>query len=280
MAVTGYIYLHRSPSGKCYVGQTTMNPPELRWRSLEPYKQNSYFAAAISKYGWEAFEHNILAEVTADTKEQLIEKLNILEPDYIQQYDALAPNGYNIQAGGWNAACSIETRQKIREKLKGRSRSTESIEHQKIAQLGRKVSQETREKLRIIHTGREISEEQRAKLSVALQGNTNRRGTTTSEQGLANIRAGAKNRPPMSEETKRKIGLGNKGKVVSAEARAHISAGRKGLQFSDEHRQHLKENSGNRGKRCITDGVVNKYITMTENIPNGWRLGVTRRSKI
>jgi group I intron endonuclease len=280
MAVTGYIYLHRSPSDKCYVGQTTMNPPSLRWSSKDAYRANGYFTAAIQKHGWENFAHEILAEVVADTKELLIEKLNELEPIYMQQYNTLIPNGYNIQPGGYNAPCADETKQKIREKLKGRPRSDESIERQKVAQLGRKVSQETRDKLRAIHTGRVMSPEACEKMRQAAMGNTRRLGTTTSEQGLANIRAGAKNRLPMSEETKLKIGLGNSGKVVSAEARARISEGRKGIKFSDEHRKHLKENSGNRGKRCITDGVLNKYISMTDSIPAGWRLGVARRSKV
>ena len=280
MAVIGYIYLHRSPSGKSYVGQTTMNPPSLRWSSKDAYRANGYFAAAIQKHGWENFEHKILAEVVADTKELLIEKLNELEPIYMQQYNTLTPNGYNIQPGGYNAPCADETKQKIREKLKGRPRSAESIQHQKVAQLGRKVSQETREKLRAIHTGRVMSPEACAKMRQAAMGNTRRLGTTTSEQGLANIRAGARNRAPMSEDTKFKISSGNSGKVVSVETRARISESRKGMEFSDEHRQHLKENSGNRGKRCITDGVLNKYITMTESIPDGWRLGVTRKSKI
>ena len=280
MAVIGFIYLHRSPSGKGYVGQTTMNPPNLRWSSKDAYRANAYFAAAIQKHGWENFEHEILAEVAADTKELLIEKLNELEPIYMQQYNTLTPNGYNIQPGGYNAPCADETKQKIREKLKGRPRSAESIQRQKVAQVGREVSQETREKLRAIHTGRVMSPEACEKMRQAAIGNTRRLGTTTSTQGLANIRAANANRAPMLEETKRKIGLGNAGKFVSAESRARISAGRKGLHFSDEHRQHLKESSGNRGKRCITNGINNKYITLTESIPDGWRLGVTRKNKI
>jgi group I intron endonuclease len=45
----------------------------------------------------------------------------------------------------------------------------------------------------------------------------------------------------LSEETKRKIGLGNKGKTVSAEARANISRGLTGKPLSKEHRKLLSK---------------------------------------
>jgi hypothetical protein len=125
-----------------------------------------------------------------------------------------------------------------------------------------------------------MSQDAREKMRKAALGNTRRKGTKTSEQGLANIKASAIRRSKcikVSAETCAKISASNKGRVRSAETRKRISEGRKGIKFSEEHRQSLKENSGNRGKRCITNGVNNKYISSSDIVPDGWRLGVTRK---
>ena len=277
MKYVGYIYLHKSPSGKYYIGQTTENPPDLRWSRRNAYSRNSYFSAAIEKYGWENFEHEILEEASADTPKNLVTVLNDLEPKYMLKYNSLAPNGYNIQPGGSNAPCAEETKQKISQKLKGRPRSAESIQKQIEAQRGRIVSEETREKLRAIHTGRVMSAEAREKMRLAALGNSRRKGTKTSEQGIVNMRTAQANRAPMSEETRQKIGAGNRGKTISAEARKRISEGHKGLVRSAEHVQHLYENNGTRGKRRITDGINNKFIDPNSTLPDGWRYGYTKK---
>lgn len=87
-----YIYKHTSPSGKCYIGQTS--DIKRRWRE-KSYKQCPKFFNAIQKYGWENFEHEIVC--ICHTSEEADEK----ERYYIQYYDSIN-NGYNITAGGYS----------------------------------------------------------------------------------------------------------------------------------------------------------------------------------
>ena len=100
------VYRHVSPSGKSYVGQT-LN-----------YKQRSYihkratthcvaFASAIKKYGWNNFEHQILA--TGLT----LHAANHFEVFYINHFNSIAPNGYNIRGGGDNLMVHEDTKKKI-----------------------------------------------------------------------------------------------------------------------------------------------------------------------
>lgn len=88
------IYLIRNKiNGKCYVGQ-----------SISPYRRfishisrsnnnedNSIIHSAIRKYGKENFELKIL---------EWTEDYNQREKDLIEEYNTLAPNGYNILKGG------------------------------------------------------------------------------------------------------------------------------------------------------------------------------------
>ena len=54
--------MHKSPSGKVYIGITGRTVKQ-RWHSpLLAYKNNPIFTSAIKKYGWENIEHIILYE--------------------------------------------------------------------------------------------------------------------------------------------------------------------------------------------------------------------------
>lgn len=53
------VYIHKNKiNGKVYVGITHYTNPEKRWGY--GYHGNPYFQSAISKYGWNNFEHIIL----------------------------------------------------------------------------------------------------------------------------------------------------------------------------------------------------------------------------
>ena len=59
------VYMHRNKiNGKIYIGQTMyQDNPELRWgKNGEGYYRNELFAPDIFKYGWDNFEHIILAK--------------------------------------------------------------------------------------------------------------------------------------------------------------------------------------------------------------------------
>ena len=61
MEIRNYtVYVHISPSNKYYVGITKQKVAR-RWRYGSGYKQNKHFYSAIQKYGWNAFQHEIIA---------------------------------------------------------------------------------------------------------------------------------------------------------------------------------------------------------------------------
>lgn len=101
------VYIHKSPSNKYYVG-VTRSLPEFRWgHNGYKYKNQKKFWNAICKYGWDKFEHTIVA--TELSKDEAYK----LEKELIIKYDSLK-NGYNSDAGGAgseNHVCSPETRQ-------------------------------------------------------------------------------------------------------------------------------------------------------------------------
>ena len=106
------VYIHTSPSNKYYVGITSQKP-ERRWRKGVGYIGNVHFTNAINKYGWDNFQHEIIAsninEDEAKNFEQiLIAKLQSNNPKY----------GYNRSSGGESCSHCEETKQLLRE-LKG-----------------------------------------------------------------------------------------------------------------------------------------------------------------
>lgn len=102
-------------NGMIYIGQT-LQPLHRRWRDhCRGDKQpEGYLHRAIAKYGAENFtiEH-------IDTAATLTE-LNIKEEAYIKAFNCLSPHGYNLLPGGGNRECHPETKDKIKNTLKGR----------------------------------------------------------------------------------------------------------------------------------------------------------------
>ena len=101
------VYKHTSPSGKIYIGITSL-PVERRWQDGKNYKSSIIFYNAIRKYGWENIKHEILfTELTRDQAEQI-------EIQLIAQYKSNnSKYGYNIEEGGHVAKMSAETRAKL-----------------------------------------------------------------------------------------------------------------------------------------------------------------------
>ena len=75
-------------NGKSYVGQSIHI--ERRWQEHKQPSANSVIAQAIKKYGEQNFQFEILEEVSDITL------LNAKEAYYIQMYNTIVPNGYNV----------------------------------------------------------------------------------------------------------------------------------------------------------------------------------------
>ena len=89
-----YVYLHLNKiNGKKYYGITSEDNPEKRWK--KGYYHNNHFQNAINKYGWENFEHIIIAENLSKKEAELKEQELILKNKTNNQ-----AFGYNLTSGG------------------------------------------------------------------------------------------------------------------------------------------------------------------------------------
>jgi len=157
---------------------------------------------------------------------------------------------------------SEETRKKLSEAGKGKTRSDETRMKISIARIGYKVSEETREKQR----NKKLSEETKQKISEAHLGRpSHRKGKVLTEDQKQKMRkpksTTEKMKKPKSEEHKQKLreafsdpkireelSLRNKGKPVSEErkmkqsiAMRGRSSHRKGIPMSEESKRKLSE---------------------------------------
>lgn len=97
----GYIYkITNKINNKVYIGQTTLKRASDRFTRhkyqathLELDKGVSYIHRAMADSGIDNFEFTVIEEIGND-------KLNEREKYWIQQYNSLAPNGYNLTSGG------------------------------------------------------------------------------------------------------------------------------------------------------------------------------------
>lgn len=110
-----FVYLTTNKlNGKQYVGShVTKNINDSYIGSGRPY-----FANAVKKYGKENFERIILKECDS------IEEARLLEEPYINEYNTLSPNGYNLSPTGgtceFGGRHSEESKKKISNSLKGK----------------------------------------------------------------------------------------------------------------------------------------------------------------
>jgi len=89
------VYLHTSPTGKGYVGQTVSGKKRWREHLCAARKGDSRpLYRAIRKYGAEAFRTVLLERVTTEKAAHLAEML------WIRELGTFVPGGYNLTLGG------------------------------------------------------------------------------------------------------------------------------------------------------------------------------------
>ena len=199
------VYIHTNKiNGKMYVGQTIHgNRPQKRWDNGNGYIHCPYFFKAIAKYGWDNFEHEIIANnLTADEADNferlLIAKIDTMNPD----------RGYNLEPGGIkNKTLSESTKKKISESHMGDKNPMYGVRliGEKNGMYGKHLSDETKNK---------ISEA----ISGAKNGNYGKKLSDEHKQKISQSRIGkyaGKNSPMygkhLSEDTKQKIGDAHRG---------------------------------------------------------------------
>lgn len=229
-------------NGKRYIGQTTM-PLYKRWHAHKKANGRCIsIAAAIKKYGVDAFE--IIEIDRAFSREELDEK----EVAHIAAANTLDPQfGYNLRPGGMSATFSEETRAlmsarkkggtlteehkaKIALAGKGRRHSEASIQKQSLAKLGKPKSPEHRANMCKPRPAFVMSDSHKQAISAAAT------GAIFSDARREKISAALTGRKkgPLSEETKAKLSLVNKGTTRTPEQRQRMSEGRKKAQAARE----------------------------------------------
>ena len=161
------IYKATSPSGKSYIGLTTLSLNERRDTHIRNVNNGdvTHFYTAIKKYGIDNFIWCVIEDNVTDfeiLKER--EKFNILK------YDTFTPNGYNMTLGGdgsYGRLPTKEQREKQRISMKGknsRPMSEKQKEYYRILYKGRKNPEHSNRM-----KGIKLSKEQIEKISVGLK---------------------------------------------------------------------------------------------------------------
>lgn len=175
------IYKFTSPSGKSYIGQTcNLYRREIIHRNTRGCRA---FSDAIKKYGWDSFAFEILAE------DLNLTQANDLEIKLISSHGTLAPNGYNLVAGGRNGLRSDETKTRMSIAQSGKTISDDARLKMSLAKIGKQLSDNHKESLSRARIGRVFSDETKAKISASLKGKKH------STERRANISAGKKKGP-------------------------------------------------------------------------------------
>lgn len=199
-------------NGKVYIGQT-VRPLNQRLANHKLYPK-SLISNAFKKYGIENFTIETID--TAVNKEELDSK----ERMWIEHYNSISPNGYNLTKGGGGTLgykLSKETRLKISRANKGKPSHTK---------------------------GKVLSEETKRKISISRKGKYS--GENNPNYGKTH-----------SLETRRKISEANKGRKLSEVAKRAISEGHKGLVLSEETKAKISASmqSKRRVKNCDTNEI-------------------------
>lgn len=92
-----YIYKITSPSGKIYIGQSTVSiEKKKKWYEKQhAINSNRPIINAIQKYGW----NNMIFELIEDCNHLSKEELNLKEQSWIKFFNSI-DEGYNVTIGG------------------------------------------------------------------------------------------------------------------------------------------------------------------------------------
>lgn len=180
------IYLHTTPTGKVYVGQTSSKYLSNRWKNGEGYNRSKHFWNAILKYGWNNIKHEILYEgLTKDEADELEIKL-------IAKYRELN-KCYNLTEGG-------EDQHGLRHTPEARLKMSLAHKGRPSPKKGIPLTEEHKAKIGKANIGHICTPEHRAKISAALKGH----GDRLTPEGRQRVRESLIG-STLSDETKAKI---------------------------------------------------------------------------
>jgi group I intron endonuclease len=206
-------------SGKSYIGCTTQGyKNRLKEHiSMANWKPVTYLHRAMSRHGIEAFRVECIAVASS------AQEMARLEREFIASFGTMAPNGYNMTAGGEGTSGLLpEIRERIRE-----------------AKIGVPLSSETRARISKSAKGRVFSDETRAALSAA------RIGMKFSDSHKAALSRAKKGKPhkkwdaPMSAEQREKLRVAISEKWNDEAYRSAVVTGCKNKVFTESTRAKI-----------------------------------------
>lgn len=220
----GFIYITTNMiNGKRYIGQRKFN------KNWETYLGSGILLKkAIKKYGKENFCRDIVA--IAETREEL----NLLEQEWIIEYDAVnSDNYYNITYGGEGGDTRCQLSKEERSLV---------MQGENNPMYGKHHSEETKKKMSESHKGKTLepfTEEHKTKISESNKGKN--KGRIPWNKGVA-----------YDEEYKKKLSEIHMGKKGT----------RNGMINSEEHRKKISE--ARKGKKIKTSEWVECKIIFAD----------------
>lgn len=157
------VYMHENrENGKKYIGITSQKPTN-RWNNGRGYNRSPLFYAAINKYGWDSFRHDILYTGLSQ------EEAERLEVEMIAKYQTTDPaRGYNLAAGG-GVNAGFHRTEEFKKKLSATRKARGIAAGANHPFYGKHRSEETREKIRAPQAGRPKCPESREKMRESAQ---------------------------------------------------------------------------------------------------------------
>ena len=122
------VYKHISPEGKIYIGISSQKKPEYRWgKDGKGYEKNKSLYEDIQKFGWDNFNHEVIAQNLSEVEAVIIESSLIKATQSNNPFI-----GYNQNEGGRGAYKTLQ--------IKGENNNVYLVniyKNQKIIQIHR-----------------------------------------------------------------------------------------------------------------------------------------------
>lgn len=245
-------------NAKPYVGQTTCETPEERWKNHKKGSIGPYLYNAYQKYGKGNFSYSVLCECPD-------EKLNEYEQAYIRLYSSMCPSlggiGYNNTLGGLaGGKLSPETKKKIGDAQRGVPKSDASRKKLSATKkaMNWKPSPEHMAKLAEANKTRVRTQKERDKIGAAHKGKTL---SEEQKQKLREFHTGLK----ASEETKERMRIAQSGRIHSEETRKKISESNRGKTHTEERKAIIGAQKSKKVSQFTLEGVfIKTYLSARE----------------
>lgn len=272
----GYIYKRENLiNGKIYIGKHKYSQPMLDERYRGSGKLLNY---ALDKYGEDNFTYELID--TADT----LEELNLLEKFYIEIFNCIHPNGYNISTGGdgGNIYSNLSEEDKaLRNKKLSDAHKGTLIIHKDEVHI--RINPSDLDTYLADGYCRGVSENRRninreARLRF-MKENPDWASPTSWKPGNIPWNKGK----PMREDSKEKLRKTNTGKKQSVETIAKRKASLSKLREAGWNPFRDVKEPPNKGQKgvfiWVTNGIENMHLRSSDQIPEGFYRGRKRPFK-